>query len=163
MEHECWRKAIETELLALEENQTWDIVPCPSSVNPLGSKFVFSIKRRSDGSIDRYKARLVALGNRQEYGLDYDETFAPIAKMTTVRTILALVASQSWPLYQMDVKNVFLYGDLKEDVYLKLPSGMSTSLSNDVFKLKRSLYGLKQALRVWFDKFRSTLQGFSFT
>jgi hypothetical protein len=163
MEHECWRKAIETELLALEENQTWDIVPYPSSVNPLGSKFVFSIKRRSDGSIDRYKARLVALGNKQEYGLDHDETFTPVAKMTTVRTILALAASQSWPLYQMDVKNVFLYGDLKEDVYLKLPSGMSTSLSNDVCKLKRSLYGLKQALRVWFDKFRSTLQGFSFT
>lgn len=93
MEHECWRKAIETELLALEENQTWDIVPCPSSVNPLGSKFVFSIKRRSDGSIDRYKARLVALGNKQEYGLDHDETFTPVAKMTTVRTILALAAS----------------------------------------------------------------------
>jgi len=163
MEHECWRKAIETELLALEENQTWDIVPCPSSVNLLGSKFVFSIKHRSDGSIDRYKARLVALGNKQEYGLDYDETFARIAKMTTVRTILALVASQSWPLHQMDVKNAFLYGDLKEDVYLKLPSGMSTSLSNDVCKLKRSLYGLKQALRVWFDKFQSTLLGFSFT
>jgi hypothetical protein len=163
MEHECWRKAIETELLALEENQTWDIVPCPSSVNPLGSKFVFSIKRRSDGSIDRYKARLVALGNKQEYGLDHDETFTPVAKMTTVRTILALAASQSWPLYQMDVKNAFLHGDLKEDVYLKLPSGMSTSLSNEVCKLKRSLYGLKQAPRVWFDKFRSTLLGFSFT
>jgi hypothetical protein len=163
MEHECWRKAIETELLALEENQTWDVVPCPSSVNPLGSKFVFSIKHRSDGSIDRYKARLVALGNKQEYGLDYDETFAPVAKMTTVRTIPALAASQSWPLHQMDVKNAFLHGDLKEDVYLKIPSGMSTSSSNDVCKLKCSLYGLKQAPRVWFDKFRSTLMGFSFT
>jgi len=105
----------------------------------------------------------VALGNNQEYGLDYDETFAPIVKMTIVQTILALAASQSWPLCQMDVKNAFLYGDLKEDVYLKLPSSISTSSSNDVCKLKRSLYGLKQALRVWFDKFRSTLLGFSFT
>lgn len=146
MEHECWRKAIETEPLALEENQTWDVVPCPSSV-------VFSIKRRSDGSINRYKARLVALGNKQEYGLDYDENFAPVAKMTTVRTILTFAASQSWPLHQMDVKNAFLHGDLKEDVYLKLPFGMSTSSSNDACKLKRSLYGLKQAPRVWFDKF----------
>ncbi|BFG20903.1 hypothetical protein CerSpe_071770 [Prunus speciosa] len=163
MEHECWRKAIETELLALEENQTWDVVQCPSTVKPLGSKFVFSIKLRSDGSIDRYKARLVALGNKQEYGLDYDETFAPVAKMTTVRTILALAASQSWPLRQMDVKNAFLHGDLKEDVYLKLPFGMPTSSPNDVCKLKRSLYGLKQAPRVWFEKFRSTLLSFSFT
>lgn len=95
MENDCWQKAIESELLALEENQTWDIVPCPSSVKPLGSKFVFSIKLRSDGSIDRYKAHLIVLGNYQEYGLDYDETFAPVAKMTTVRTILAIAASQA--------------------------------------------------------------------
>ncbi|CAL8153285.1 unnamed protein product [Prunus armeniaca] len=163
MKHECWQKAVEAELLPLEENQTWDVVPCPSSVKPLGSKFVFSVKLRSDGSIDRYKARLVALGNKQEYGLDYDETFAPVAKMTTVRTILALAASQSWPLHQMDVKNAFLHGDLKEEVYLKLPYGMPTSSPNDVCKLKCSLYGLKQAPRVWFQKFRSTLLGFSFT
>ena len=83
--------------------------------------------------------------------------------MTTVRTILALAASQSWPLHQMDVKNAFLHGDLKEEVYIKLPYGMPTSSPNDVCKLKRSLYGLKQAPRVWFEKFRSTLLGFSFT
>ena len=105
-------------------------------MKPLGSKLVFSIKLRSDGSIERYKARLVVLGNKQEYGLDYDETFAPIAKMTTVRTILALAASQSWSLHQMDVKNAFLHGDLKEEVYIKLPYGMPTSSPNDVCKLK---------------------------
>ncbi|WVZ03114.1 hypothetical protein V8G54_023920 [Vigna mungo] len=118
---------------------TWDIVPCPPSVKPLGNKFVFSIKLRSDGCIDRYKARLVVLGNKQEYGLDYDETFASVAKMTTVRTILALAASKSWPLHQMDVKNAFLHGDLKEEVYITLPGGI-----------------------VWFEMFRSTLLGFSF-
>ncbi|XP_017426322.1 uncharacterized mitochondrial protein AtMg00810-like [Vigna angularis] len=126
MKNECWQKAIESELLALEENQTWDIVSYPSSVKPLGSKFVFSIKLRSDDSIDRYKARLVVLGNKQEYGLAYDETFAPVAKMTTVCTILALATSKSWPLHQMDVKNAFLHGDLKEEVYITLPGGMST-------------------------------------
>ncbi|WVZ17516.1 hypothetical protein V8G54_010498 [Vigna mungo] len=162
MKNECWKKAIESELLALKENQTWDIVSCPPSVKPLGSKFVFSIKLCSDGSIDRYKAQLVVLGNKQEYGLDYDETFAPVAKMTTVRTILALTASKSWPLHQMDVKNAFLHGDLKEEVYITLPGGMSTLSQNTVCKLKRSLYGLKQAPRVWFEKFCSTLFGFSF-
>jgi hypothetical protein len=162
MEHKCWQDAIEAELLALEENQTWDVVPCPSSVKPLGSKFVFTIKLRSDGSIDRYKARLVVLGNKQEYGLDYDETFAPVAKMTTVRTILAIAASKSWQIHQLDVKNAFLHGDLKEEVYIKLPTGMTSTLPNTVCKLKRSLYGLKQAPRVWFEKFRATLIGFSF-
>lgn len=104
MEHHCWQEAIQAELLALEENQTWDVVTCPPSVKPLGSKFVFTIKLRSDGSIDRYKARLVVLGNKQEFGLDYEETFAPVAKMTTVRIILAIAASKSWQLHQMDVK-----------------------------------------------------------
>ena len=161
MKHECWREAIETELLALEKNQTWDVVVRPSSAKPLGSKFVFSVKLHPDGSVERYKARLVVLGNKQEYGIDYEETFAPVAKMTTVRTILALAASQSWTLSQMDVKNAFLHGDLKEEVYITLPNGMPIS-PNHVCKLKRSLYGLKQAPRIWFEKFKSTLLGFSY-
>lgn len=112
--------------------------------------------------MDRYKARLVALGNNQEYGVNYEETFAPVAKMTTVRTILALAASNDWPLHQMDVKNVFLHGDLKECIYMKPPPGLFPSPTSHVCKLRRSLYGLKQALRAWFDKFRTTLLHFSF-
>jgi hypothetical protein len=121
------------------------------------------VKLKSDGSLDRYKARLVALGNKQEYGLNYEETFAPVAKMTTVRTILAIAASKAWPLHQMDVKNAFLNGNLKEEIYMKLPPGMSTTAFDEVRKLRRSLYGLKQAPRAWFEKFRSTLLTFSFT
>ena len=91
MEHECWQIAMQAELQALEDSHTYDIVPCPPTVKPIGSKWVFfSVKLHSDGSLDRYKARLVALGNKQEYGVDYEETFAPVAKMTTVRTILAI-------------------------------------------------------------------------
>ena len=104
---------MQEELDALEKNHTWDIVPSPVGVKPIGCKWIFSLKLKSNGTLDRYKAHLVALGNRQEYGIDYDETFASVAKMTTVRTILAITASQSWPLYQMDVKNAFLHGDLK--------------------------------------------------
>jgi len=118
------------------------------------------VKLKSDGSLDRYKARLVALGNKQEYGFDYEETFAPVAKMTTVRTTLAIAA---WPLYQIDVTNAFLPEDLKEEIYMKLPPGMYTTASDEVCKLKRSLYGLKQAPRAWFEKFRNTLLTFSFT
>ena len=142
MEHQCWKIAMQAELQALEENHTWDIVPCPPIVKPIGSKWVFSVKLCSDGSLDRYKARLVSLGNKQEY-VDYEETFAPVAKMTTVRTILAIAASQSWRLHQMDMKNVFLHGDLQEEIYMKLPSGMTISSPHDVYKLRRSLYGLK--------------------
>ena len=95
------------------KNHTWDIVSCPPIVKPIVSKWVFSVKLRSDGSLERYKAHLITLGNKQEYRVNYEETFSLIAKMTTVRTILAIAASQSWQLHQMDVKNAFLHGDLR--------------------------------------------------
>ena len=110
--------------------------------------------------MDRYKARLVALGHRQEYGINYEETFAPIAKMTTVRTILAIAALQGWSLQQFDVKNAFLHGDLKEEIYMMRPPSLFSSSTTEVYKLNRSLYGLKQAPRAWFEKFRSTLLQF---
>jgi len=101
---------------------------------------------------------LVALGNKQEYGIDYDETFVSVVKMTTVRTIFSIAASNGWSLHQIDVKNAFLHGDLTEDIYMTPPQGLFSS-SKGVFKLKRSLYGLKQAPRAWYAKFRSTLLG----
>lgn len=158
----CWITAMQEELQALQDNHSWDIVSCPASVKPIGCKWVYSIKLRSDGSLDRYKARLVALGNRQEYGIDYEETFAPVAKMTTVRLVLSIAASKGWFLRQMDVKNAFLHGDLKEDIYMTPPPGLFSTPSHDVCKLKRSLYGLKQAPRAWFEKFRNPLLSFSF-
>ena len=134
---------MEAELQALKENHTWDIVSCPPNVKPIGSKWVYTVKLKFDGSLDRHKARLVALGNKQEYGLDYEETFALVAKMTTVRTILAIASSKSWPLHQMNIKNDYLNGDLKKEIYMKLPIDMSMSASHEVCKLRRSLYGLK--------------------
>ncbi|GKV30596.1 hypothetical protein SLEP1_g39391 [Rubroshorea leprosula] len=152
----CWKEAMDSELSALLENDTCDMVPCPSNVSIIGSRWVFSVKLKADGSIERYKARLVAQGYKQEYGIDYIETFAPVAKMTTVRLLITLSAMHQWPISQMDVKNAFLHGNLKETVYMKPPLGYSHSKSM-VCKLKRSLYGLKQAPRAWFERFRQVI------
>lgn len=111
----------------------------------------------SDGSLDRYKACLVELGNKQEYGIEYDKTFAPIAKMTTIQILLTIAASRSWILFQMNVKNVFLHGDQQEDVYMRLPLGLSSSSLTKVCQLLCSHYGLKQAPRAWFQKLCKTL------
>nr|CAN67587.1 hypothetical protein VITISV_036279 [Vitis vinifera] len=160
--HDCWRQAMQEEIATLQANHTWDIEPCPPTIVHLGCKWVYSSKVRSDGSLDRYKARLVALGNNQEYGVNYEEAFAPMAKMTTVCTILAIAVSNDWPLHRMDVKNAFFHGDLKECIYMKPPPRLFPSPTSHVCKLRRSLYSLKQALRTWFDKFRTTLLQFSF-
>ncbi|CAL8151775.1 unnamed protein product [Prunus armeniaca] len=118
-----WRKAMEEEIQALDENNTWTIVKLPEGKKPVGCKWVYKIKFRSDGSIERHKARLVAKGFTQTYGVDYKETFAPVAKMNTIRVLLSIAVNYDWPLYQMDVKNAFLHGDLKEEVYMNIPPG----------------------------------------
>ncbi|XP_057976086.1 uncharacterized mitochondrial protein AtMg00820-like [Malania oleifera] len=106
------------EIDALELNNTWQLTPLPPGKKPIGCKWVYKIKYNSDGSIDRYKARLVAKGYSQQEGINYTETFAPVAKMTTIRTILALTSTRNWHIHQLDVNNVFLYGDLDEEVYI---------------------------------------------
>ncbi|CAN0918362.1 Retrovirus-related Pol polyprotein from transposon TNT 1-94 [Linum grandiflorum] len=159
-----WVAAMNEEKQALYENHTWDIVPRPPRALVIGSRWVFTIKRHLDGSVDRYKARVVAQGYRQEHGVDYKETFAPVAKMQTVRTLLAVAACRNWGLTQLDVKNAFLHDDMKEVVYLACPLGYldSTSTSNSVCLLRGSLYGLKQAPRAWFEKFQTTILGHGF-
>ncbi|KAJ9558090.1 hypothetical protein OSB04_012704 [Centaurea solstitialis] len=115
----------------------------------LGTLFLFLlIKTKSDGSIDRYKSCLVAKGFNQEYGINYEETFAPVARTTSVRSLLAIAATKRWPLFQMDVKNAFLNGDLSEEVYMTLPPRVSLPTWH-VCRLRKALYGLKQAPRAW--------------
>jgi Reverse transcriptase (RNA-dependent DNA polymerase) len=108
------------ELQALEKNHTWDIVCLPKEKKPVGYKWVYKIKYNSNGTVDRYKARLVAKGFTQTYGINYQETFAPIAKMSTVRILLSVATNLGWNLFQMDVKNTFLQGVLDEEVYMTL-------------------------------------------
>jgi hypothetical protein len=137
-------------------------VPCIPRVRPITCKWVYKVKTRSDGSLERYKARLVARGFQQKHGRDYDETFAPVAHMTTIHTLLAVASFRGWSISQLDVKNVFHNGELREDVYMCPPPGYSVS-EGMVCHLRRSLYGLKQAPRAWFQRFASvvTAAGFS--
>ena len=141
------------ELKALEKNKTWVIVQLPKDKKPVGCRCVYKIKYNSDGTIERYKARLVAKGYTQTYGIDYQETFAPVAKMNTVRILLSVAINNGWNLYQMDVKNAFLQGTLEEEVYMTLPPGhIKENDTNIVCRLNKSIYGLKQSSRAWYGK-----------
>jgi transposase InsO family protein len=151
-----WQAAMKEELDALHKNNTWDLVDLPPGKSVVRCKWVYKIKTCSDGTVDRYKARLVARGFTQEYGVDYEETFAPVARLSSVRALLAVAASRHWSLCQMDVKNAFLNGDLNEEVYMQPPPG-SSHPTNKVCRLHRALYGLKQAPRAWFAKFSATV------
>ncbi|CAN1754083.1 Retrovirus-related Pol polyprotein from transposon TNT 1-94 [Linum perenne] len=152
----CWRTAMEEELSALDANQTWDIVPLPSGKKPVGCRWVYKIKLRSDGTIERHKARLVAKGFTQVYGIDFLDTFSPVAKINSVKSLLAVASAKQWHLQQMDVSNAFLHGELEEEVYMQIPPGLSVQ-HGMCCRLKKSLYGLKQASRQWFAKLTQSL------
>ena len=144
-----WKKAMDEEMEALEKNGTWEMGPLPVGKKLVGIRWVFTIKYNSDGSVARYKARLVARGYTQSYGIDYNETFAPVAKLNTIRILIALAALFDWKLFQFDVKNAFLHGELEEEVYMAPPPGyfLKTNNNGDVCHLRKSIYGLKQSPR----------------
>lgn len=145
--HDCWKNAMNAEIKALQENNTWELTDLPSGKTPIGCKWVYTIKLKADGSIERYKARLVAKGYTQQLGIDYIETFSPVARITTIRTLLPVASSRAWHIHQLDINNAFLHGDLTEEVDMTLPPGFEPERPNQVCKLLRSLYGLKQASR----------------
>ncbi|KAK9059497.1 hypothetical protein SSX86_020199 [Deinandra increscens subsp. villosa] len=153
-----WRKAMDDEYNALIHNHTWELVPA-STHNPIGCKWIFRIKRHPDGTVDKYKARLVAKGFHQQYGKDYFDTFSPVTKPVTIRTVLSIALSRNWSLRQLDVNNAFLHGHLQEEVYMTQRPGYSDpNKPNHLCKLTRSLYGLKQAPRAWYLALTSFLQ-----
>lgn len=161
--HPEWVAAMEEEIKALHNNDTWDLIPCPKNANVVGSKWVFRIKYHSDGSIERHKARLVAQGFTQLPEVDFSHTFSPVVKAATVRIILALAVQHNWALHQLDVKNAFLNGLLTKPVFMAQPPGfVDPRFPHHVCRLKKALYGLKQAPLAWFQRFSTFLYTLGF-
>ena len=145
-----WMDAMENEMKSIEQHETWDLVPLPKDKKAIGSRWLFKIKRNADGSVNKYKARLCAKGYTQRLGVDFNETFAPVAKMTSIRVMLAISAEMDLEVQQFDVNTAFLYGTIDEELYMKQPTGFEdASKPHHVCKLKKSLYGTKQAARQW--------------
>eukprot|EP00253_Pinus_taeda_P030395 PITA_30395 len=141
------------EIGAIEKSKTWELVDLPEGKDAIGVKWVYKTKSNAEGKIDRHKARLVVKSYKQPQGKDYDETFAPVARMETVRIVLSIAAQHKWKIYQMDVKSTFLNGVLKEEVYVEKPPGYEVDgQEHKVCKLKKALYGLKQAPRAWYSR-----------
>ena len=160
---EVWRKAMNEEIKMIVKNETWELVDRPQDKDTIGVKWVYKTKLNADGSIQKHKARLVAKGYSQQYGVDYNETFAPVARLDTIRALIALAAQKKWKIFQLDVKSAFLNGYLEEEIYVEQPQGFVAQGQEDkVLRLKKALYGLKQAPRAWYSRIDSyfTEQGF---
>ncbi|RVW54053.1 Retrovirus-related Pol polyprotein from transposon RE1 [Vitis vinifera] len=146
-----WKKAMVAEYDALQRNNTWSLVPLPAGRQAIGCKWVYKTKKNPDGTVQKYKARLVAKGFHQQVGFDFTETFSPVVKPSTIRVVFTIALSRNWAIKQLDVNNVFLNGDLQEEVFMQQPQGFIDEQNpNLVCRLHKALYGLKQAPRAWF-------------
>ncbi|KAJ4719087.1 Retrovirus-related Pol polyprotein from transposon TNT 1-94 [Melia azedarach] len=164
IQDEKWRNAMDEEIKAIVKNDTWELVSLPKGHKAIGVKWVYKVKQNLKGEIERYKARLVAKGYSQRAGIDYDEVFAPVARLETVRLIISLAAQNKWKIHQMDVKSAFLNGVLEEEVYIQQPTGFEVKGQEDkVLKLRKALYGLKQAPRAWNSRIDKYFQKNGFT
>ncbi|WVZ61109.1 hypothetical protein U9M48_011031 [Paspalum notatum var. saurae] len=159
-----WRNAMLEEMASIEQNKTWSLVDLPAGQRAIGLKWVFKLKRDEHGNISKFKARLVAKGYVQRQGVDYEEVFAPVARMKSVRILLAVAAHRGWAVHHMDVKSAFLNGELAEEVYVVQPPGfVAAGHERKVLKLHKALYGLKQAPRAWNAKLDTSLKQLGFS
>jgi hypothetical protein len=154
-----WVDAMQDEMKSLHDNHTFDLVKLPKGKRALTNRWIYRVKQEEHTSQPRYKARLVVKGFRQRKGIDFDEIFSPVVKMSSIRVVLSLAASLDLEIEQMDVKTAFLHGDLEEEIYMEQPEGFRVKGKDDyVCRLKKSLYGLKQAPRQWYKKFESVME-----
>ena len=158
-ESDHWLNAMNTEMQSMRDNQVWDLVDLPPNGKTVGCKWVFKKKTDMDGNLHTYKARLVAKGFNHTQGIDYEETFSPVVNIKSVRILFAIAAYYDYEIWQMDVKTAFLNGHLSEDVYMVQPEGfVNPKYPNKVCKLKKSIYGLKQASRTWNHRFNEEIK-----
>lgn len=158
-----WREAVTDELTSLAEKGTYTLEPLPPGAKAIPCKWVFDYKLDATGSITRYKARLVAKGFRQREGIDYTEVFAPVSKYTTLRALLAIAASADWELHQLDIKTAFLNGTLTETIFIEQPPGYNNGDPTMALRLHKSIYGLKQASRTWYETLAEVLIAAGYT
>uniref|UniRef100_A0A453GS05 Reverse transcriptase Ty1/copia-type domain-containing protein n=1 Tax=Aegilops tauschii subsp. strangulata TaxID=200361 RepID=A0A453GS05_AEGTS len=155
---ECWRRAMDDELGSIRDNDTWELADLPNGHNAIELKWEYEVKKGAEGNLVKHKARLVAKSNVQDQGVDFEEVFAPLTRMDTVRLLIALAAQESWTLHHMDVNSTLLTGELEEELYVKQPPGyIQEGEEHKVLKLQKALYGLRQAPRAWNTKLDSTL------
>ena len=163
LKHESWKAAMKDELKSIEDNETWELTTLPAGARPIGLKWVFKLKKDAAGNTIRHKARLVAKGYVQRRGIDFDEVFAPVARLETVRLLIAVAAQEGWEIHHLDVKSAFLNGELEEEVYVVQTPGFEQKESEEkVFKLRKALYGLRQAPRAWNIKLDRSLISLGF-
>ena len=151
-----WKHAMDEEMATLRKMNTWELADLPKDRKPISCRWVFALKRNASGEIVKYKARLVARGFSQEYGINYKETFAPVIRLDALRVILALAAIHGWDMQQLDIKGAYLNGELKETIFMIQPPEYDDG-TGKVLLLLHSLYGLKQSGRAWYHKFREVL------
>ena len=157
-----WKQAMDEEIASLHENGTWTLEELPAGVKPVPCKWVYKIKHDADGNIERYKARLVAKGYQQVAGVDFDEVYAPVSKHASLRFLLSMVAIDDMELHQLDVKTAFLNGELEEELYMCQPPGYEEGPPGTVCRLRKALYGLRQAPRAWHTKLKQELEKMGF-
>jgi hypothetical protein len=159
-----WHRAMMEKMKSIEDNRTWELVEPPAGCRPIGLKWVYKVKRDERGTIVKYKSRLVACGFVQREGIDFEEVFAPVACMESVRLLLAMAVAKDWRVHHLDVKSAFLNGELAETVFVKQALGFAVKgAEHKVLKLRKALYGLRQAPRAWNTKLDATLGELWFT